>query len=284
MSEIHTRSTSRVTAQADDIVLRESTISRLIFRPTILDNLNNREAAVKGIFLYQKKSKNLQWEDFNTIPLTSVKSGEGYKLEIKSAELLQLINALKPLYELHQEAGVPLGEKKYFKATPQLEQLAALTSKDVSDFLNANTTIGTGLLSKLLNWAINLEDPLPLIERIVELSPSSLGKLNAAVGLQSLKQALNQWEQNQNNSDEEFWQQSLTQYSFVLEQTFSWPTSIVDGKAYIGGKNVFNKNGNIVDFLMRNRLTQSAALIEIKTPSASLLGPRYRGTYNPCSP
>ena len=280
MREIHTRSTSRVTAQAGDIVLRESTASRLIFRPTILDNQNNKDAAVKGIFLYQKKARSSQWEDFETIPLTSVKSGEGYKLEIKSAELLQLINALKPLYKLHQETGVPRGEKKFVQATPQLEQLAALTSNDVRNFLNANTSIGTSLLSKLLNWAINLEDPLPLIERLVELNASSLGKLNAAVGLQSLKQALNQWDQNQHNSDEEFWQQSLAQYSFVLEQTFSWPTSIVDGKAYIGGKNVFNKNGNMVDFLMRNRLTQSAALIEIKTPSASLLGSRYRGTYN----
>ena len=280
MKEIHTKSTSRVTAQANDIALRESSASRLIFRPIILDNINNREAAVKGVFLYQKKSRNAQWEDFETIPLTSVKSGEGYKLEIKSAELLNLISELKPLYELHQESGVPRGQKKFVQATPQLEQLAALTANDVSNFLSANTTVGTSLLSKLLNWAINLDDPRPLIERLVELNPSSLGKLNAAVGLQSLKQALEQWEKNQFNSDEEFWQKSLTQYSFVLEQTFSWPTSIVDGKAYIGGKNVFNRNGNIVDFLMRNRLTQSAALIEIKTPSAPLLGSRYRGTFN----
>lgn len=280
MREIHTRSTSRVTAQADDIVLRESASSRLIFRPTILENINNKEAAVKGVFLYQKKSKNSQWDDFETIPLTSVKSGEGYKLEIKSAELLQLTRELKPLYDLHQETGVPRGEMKFFQATPLLEKLAELTSSDARSFLNANTTIGANLFSKLLNWAINLDDPMPLLERLVELNPSSLGKLNAAVGLQSLKKALAQWEQNQCNPDEEFWQKSLTQYSFVLEQTFSWPTSIVDGKAYIGGKNVFNKNGNIVDFLMRNRLTQSAALVEIKTPSASLLGPRYRGTYN----
>ena len=70
---------------------------------------------------------------------------------------------------------------------PHLEQLARLTSKDVRSFLNANSVIGTTLLSKLLNWALNLEDPLPLIERLVELNPSSLGKLNAAVGLQILK-------------------------------------------------------------------------------------------------
>lgn len=280
MKEIHTRSTSNVTAQVDDIVLRESITSRLIFRPIILDNINNKEAAVKGIFLYQKKLKNSQWADFETIPLTSVKSGEGYKLEIKSAELLQLLNELTPLYELHKNGGVPRGKKKYVQSTPQLEQLSALTSSDIRNLLNANTSIGASLLSKLLNWAVNLDDPSPLIERLVELNPSSLSKLNAAVGMQSLKQALAIWEQNKNNADEEYWQKSLTEHSFVLEQAFSWPTSIVDGKAYIGGKNVFNKSGNIVDFLMKNRLTQSAALIEIKTPSASLLGSKYRGTYN----
>jgi len=280
MKEIHTKSTSRVTAQVDDIVLRESSASRLIFRPTILDNINNKEAAVKGVFLYQKKSKNSQWEDFETIPLTSVKSGEGYKLEIKSAELLQLINELNFLYKLHQEKGIPLGQKRFIQATPHLEQLSALSSNHVRDLLNANTAIGTSLFSKLLNWAVNLEDPSPLIGRLVDLNPTSLGKLNAAVGLQSLKQALSKWKQNKDNDDEEFWQQSLTKHSFVLEQTFSWPTSIVKGKAYIGGKNVFNKSGKIVDFLMKNRLTKSAALIEIKTPTALLLGSKYRGTYN----
>jgi hypothetical protein len=52
MSGIHAKSNSRVTAQVADIVRRDSTISRLIFRPTILDNPKNKDAAVKGIFLY----------------------------------------------------------------------------------------------------------------------------------------------------------------------------------------------------------------------------------------
>ncbi|MCG7861594.1 MAG: DUF4263 domain-containing protein [Candidatus Thiodiazotropha endolucinida] len=280
MKEIRTRSTSRVTAEATDIVLRESESIRLIFRPTILDNRNNVDAAVKGVFLYQRKSKKANWEDFETIPLNSVKVGEGYKLELKSAELLRLIQELKPLYDLHKEGGVPRGEKKYVQATPQLQQLAELTSHDTQKFLNANTAIGSSLLSKLLNWAINLEDPSPIIERLVELNPESLNKLNAALGMQRLKNAIKIWENNENNPDEEFWQKSLTEHSFVLEQVFSWPTSIVDGKAYIGGKNVYNKSGNIVDFLLKNRLTQSAALVEIKTPMSPLLGAKYRGTYN----
>lgn len=281
MDEIFTKSTSHVTAQASDIGLRETTTTRLVFRPIILDNINNREASVKGNFLFQRKSKNSQWEDFETIPLSKVKGGEGYKLELKSAELLHLIKHLKPLYDLHKDGGVPRGQRKFVQATPQLEQLAALTADDVSDFLNANTAIGGSLLSKLLNWAVNLDDPTPLIERLVELAPASLGKLNAAIGLQSLKTALATWEENANNSDEEFWQRTLAEHSFVLEQAFSWPTSIVKGKAYIGGKSVFNTGGNIVDFLMSNSLTRSAALIEIKTPSTRLLGSEYRsGIYN----
>jgi len=163
MDEVFTKSTSRVTAEVSDIVLRETTTTRLIFRPLILENQNNREASIKGEFLFQRKLKTTQWVDFETIPFSSLKGGEGYKLALKSAELLQLITEIMPLYELFRDGGVPKGEKKFVKASPQLEQLAALTAKDVFNFLSANPSIGASLLSKLLNWAVNLEDPAPLL-------------------------------------------------------------------------------------------------------------------------
>lgn len=280
VSEIHTKSTSSTTAQAADIVLRVSDNVRLIFRPTILENPNNKDAAVKGVFLYQRKNKSSEWEDFETIPLNSVRNGEGYKLELRSQELLKLVGELQSLYAIKQAQGIPRGEKTFVPLTPQLEQLMALERQDVHGILNANRKLGGSLLSKLLSWAVGLDDPSPLIEKLLELDPSSLGKLNAALGLHRLRAALESWEENQSNDDEEYWQKSLAEHSFVLEQVFSWPTSIVKGKAYVGGKNVFNKDGNLVDFLARNRLTQSAALIEIKTPSTPLLGPKYRQTYN----
>ena len=159
-------------------------------------------------------------------------------------------------------------------------RLKFLSADDVNAFLTANVAVGTSILTKLLTWAIDLSDPLHLVQRLVSLSPNSLSKLNAAVGLQSLKSALQVWKANSESSDEEFWQETLTTHSFVLEQVFSWPTTIVKGKAYVGGKSIFNTGGNIVDFLMKNRLTQSAALIEIKTPVTPLLGSKYRGVYN----
>ena len=280
MGEITIKSTSRVTAEAPDIALRENEATRLMFRPIIIENPNNKDACVKGSFLFQRKSKNEQWEDFETISLASLKMGEGYKLGLDSAELLKFMKEIVPLYKLHREGGVPKGQTKYVRATPQLELLANLTESEISNYLDANITIGTSLLAKLLNWAVNLDDPTLLINHLVELNPTSLGKLNAAIGLQSLKKALSIWESNADNSSEEFWQESLTEHSFVLEQVFSWPVSIVKDKAYLGGKSIHNTGGNIVDFLMRNRLTQCAALIEIKTPSTLLLGGKYRSVYN----
>jgi hypothetical protein len=281
MDELITTSTSRNTAECTEISLRETSTTRLVFRPLIISNPNNPNASVKGSFLFQRKSKTAQWVDFETIPLSSLKSGEGYKLELVSAELLKLTTDLSSLYELHRESGVPRGKTKFIKASPELQRLADLSADDIKAFLTANEEVGASLLTKLLTWAINLSDPSPLVERLVGLSPNSLSKLNAAVGLQSLKSALEVWEASSTSSDEEFWQKTLTTHSFVLEQVFSWPTTIVKGKAYVGGKSVLNTGGNIVDFLMRNRLTQSAALIEIKTPVTRLLGPKYRdGVYN----
>jgi hypothetical protein len=128
-----------------------------------------------------------------------------------------------------------------------------------------------------------VDDPGSLVSRLVSLGPSALRNLNVAVGLESLKQALRSWDENIANPDEEFWQQTLTEHSLVLEQVFAWPTMIVKGKAYVGGKSVLNTGGGIVDFLVKNYLTSNAALVEIKTPATKLLlsHPYRDGVYNP---
>ncbi|WP_328591540.1 Shedu immune nuclease family protein [Methylotetracoccus oryzae] len=280
MTEIQTKSTSRNTAQANDTVLRETESIRLIFRPAIVENSANPAAAVRGVFLYQRKARSDTWVDFETIPLTSVKSGEGFRLELRSEELLGLYQVLGGLYCIKSEQGVPLGRKRFVEVTPPLERLQQLSREDFSTALNANRALGRHLLTKLLAWAAALDDASTLVEKLLEVAPSSLAKLNAAIGLQRLREALATWDANRDNTDEEFWQRQLTENSFVLEHVFSWPASIVAGKAYVGGKSVLNAGGNLVDFLLRNRLTQSAALIEIKTPGTPLLGGRYRQTYN----
>lgn len=114
MDEITVKSTSRVSAECSDIILRKTSTTRLIFRPMLVVNPNDPDAGIKGTLLYQRKKTDKEWEDFETIPMSSLKSGEGYKLEMKSSELLKLFSELSSLYQLHSETGVPLGQSAPF--------------------------------------------------------------------------------------------------------------------------------------------------------------------------
>jgi hypothetical protein len=62
----------------------------------------------------------------------------------------------------------------------------------------------------------------------------------------------------------------------VLSQAFAAPIIILEDKAYVGGKGIDNRQGKVTDFLIAGRLSQNAALIEIKTPKTRLLGTEYR--------
>ena len=282
MEKIRTKSTSRSSAECSDLVLRETNTTRLVFRPILVDNPSNSEAAVNGTFIFQRKGQRDNWTDTETIPLSQLKKDEGYKLEIKSSELLSLFNHLSDLYQLHSQSGVPRGDVEFVPVNRQLADIARMPPGDLLQILAANRAVGSKLLARLLAWAADSDDPAALVGRLIELSPASLRTLNIAVNLQTLRAALTLWEENKTSSDEEFWQTSLTENSFVLEHVFSWPTMIVKGKAYVGGKSVMNTGGNVIDFLMKNLVTRNAALIEIKTPAAPLLSREYRsGIYTP---
>ena len=111
------------------------------------------------------------------------------------------------------------------------------------------------------------------------MSVEKLPDLNALVGLAALKEAVEYWDQNRFNSDEEFWQQALSDRVFVLSQLFAFTTVVIREKVYVGSKQVTNRGGNVVDFLSRLKTTDSTALIEIKTPRTKLLASEYRGVF-----
>ena len=60
------------------------------------------------------------------------------------------------------------------------------------------------------------------------------------------------------------------------------PVVLLQEKAYVGGKGVSNAGGGQVDYLLANELTENVALVEIKTPGASLCDNEYRNrAYSP---
>jgi hypothetical protein len=140
--------------------------------------------------------------------------------------------------------------------------------------------VGIEPLIRLTDWLINSGDSAAIVERLESLNIDNLRKLNTVVGVSSLKNLLSEWKANTTNDDEEFWQQKLMENAFVLSQVFSFPIFVLKGKAYLGGKGIENKGGNVIDFLCANHLTHNAVLIEIKTPETKLLGSKYRDIIN----
>lgn len=270
------KSTSRRSAITDDIVLRTTEITRLIFRPIIVDNEKEKAASVKGTFIFQRKGKGDSWVDSEAIPLSGLKKGEGYKLEIKSSELLNLFNELRALYDLYEKAGIPIGETRFVKANKTVQAVAEMSDEELTAVVSGSQSLGAQALARIIRWASDTKNFSLMFERLESLERDSLVNLNAAVGISKFRRTLKDWSDNRDNSDEEFWQRLLSHQTFVLEQIFHLPIVIIKSKAYMGGKTVLNKGGKIVDFLVKNKITKAIGLIEIKTPKSPLLGTEYR--------
>lgn len=82
------------------------------------------------------------------------------------------------------------------------------------------------------------------------------------------------------NATEKKWQAFLNIHSWIFSHIFSFPIILFQDEAYVGGKNLSNKNGKLNDFLVKNNLTENVAFIEIKTHKTELIkkGKPYRGT------
>ena len=152
-----------------------------------------------------------------------------------------------------------------------------LNENTLRQFLEIGQKAGIDVTVRLIDWIVAIARTEDVVSVLEKLDVDDLQKLNAAVGLGSLKSVLEIWRNNVSNDNEEFWQGVLAQNSFLFAQLFSFPVIVLDNKAYIGGKGISNRGGNVVDFLCANNLTRNVVLVEIKTPVTKLLGARYRG-------
>jgi hypothetical protein len=76
---ITTKSTSKSSATGQDIELRATSNTRLIFRPEVVDNPHDSRASVRGTFIFQKKKGHSKWEDYPSFKLSQVREGEHIK-------------------------------------------------------------------------------------------------------------------------------------------------------------------------------------------------------------
>jgi len=281
-NQINVWTTSRDSAVCDDIELKKTTTTRLIFRPEIVNNFNNPEASVRGCFIFQKKGKNSSWEDHKELELSKLRAEEWIKLELNSEAMLTLTREIQKHYTVHEKYGVMYGGFQLFKSSPDIEKLVKMFENNTNLFTQLLEDDKSDALEKTLEWIVSNDNPEKIIDKLKHLQEKDLDQLNTLIGIANLKKVLAIWEDNKNNTSEKFWQSILKENSWILSQIFSNPTVLINDEAYVGGKTIKNDSGKLVDFLYANPFSKDAVLIEIKTPLTPLISPtEYRtGVYS----
>ena len=275
-NHLGTHSTSRKTALCSDIVLRKTKTTRLIFRPELIENPHDSKHCVKGRFIFQKKTSTTDWRDYKKLTISHLKDAEWFKLELHSSELYKLITQLDAYYQIFTKYGIRSGDTDFI-ITPKT--IGSTISQLLADKNYVSKLIEQGsadFLLEVLKWMSDIGDARIVVEKLKELNINTLQRLNTIFGLNTLNKVLRLWENNINNSDEFFWQKALAEYSWVIAQVFAVPVIIFNDQAYVGGKALDYRGGNLTDFLYKNNLTDNIMLVEIKTPTTKLMGTQYR--------
>lgn len=217
--------------------MRDTSTTRLMFRPAIVENPNVPAARVRGEFVFQRKGRSDEWVDHTKLPLTSLRASEWVKLELHAAEVLDLFEYLSALYQIAGK-GVPMGTQTYTRAS---DELVALIEGDRLAAVLDDDRKGR-LLHQLLSWLS--EADIREAAALANLLPQpEQARLAAVIGLQRLESFRETLSEHRDDSTEEFWQQLLADNSWVLAQLSGSPLVVINEKAYVGGKMIDNTGG-----------------------------------------
>lgn len=241
---ISTTSVSVDVVETEPIVLRESDTRRLAFLPTIVE----RDEPLRGAFVYQRKAKTGEWEDIRGERFTSLKTGEGWALELHTDEVGALMDGLLARKQLYERNGIRWGDRVFIDRDSLPQVVRSLVDSADAD----------------------------LIEALATLQPEAIIALGRKVDLSQLDTLLGEWLENTENNDEDYWQDLLAEHAWVFSQLTGSPVVVLQEKAYVGGKGVENRGGGEVDFLVQNELTHNVAFVEIKTPGTEICAGAYR--------
>ncbi|SEP91367.1 Shedu immune nuclease family protein [Lentzea albida] len=275
VGKIEINSTSTSTADVTPVVLRPGTLTRLVFKPILVKNEQDEAASVSGELTYQKKLKSDEWEDVDSINLQTLKAGENVRIALKSGEVLKMYQCLSALYEHMRANGVEYGTKHLIP----IEESSGLSAvlEMIAGFPDQDAIMG------VLDWLKN-RDVGAVATALGANEGTLVSHLAVATGVARLRAFVQEAEENLANPEESFWQDLLVRNSWALGQLYSYPVVILQDQAYLGGKAVDSRGGNVADFLYKNDLTDNALIVEIKTPTARLTGDRtYRNNAYACT-
>ena len=281
-------STSSMTADTSPVVLKSTERFRFRFMPMIVDNQNNPEQTVRGKLLLERKPKNKKYfptdsvEPCEKVTRGSAKNGDWVEIELHSEETYNLFMGLKKLYDVSGcMDGIPFGSARFAQIDSSFSSFLEVIQNDPSAARMIGEPQNFELIKILLQLITQTSSHESLKNSLAGLANENLQALTTSASLESLKRVEALMRENLDNGKEEFWQQKVfNENQWVLAQIFSCPCTIYAQKAFVGGKSLNNKGGNVCDFIYRNKMTQNVALIEIKTPCTEIVGKPYRETYS----
>ena len=277
ISELKIESTSRFTAKISPIKLRETDRIQLVFEPEFVESSTESEMCLEGTLIYQKKSVNDELFPTETVTRGNIVNGQVIKLALKRSELTALYNALTTCFDIYKQlGGVPNGFVRFVKETNQISEVTKLikSSPELIEILPSiiNNDIALEFLKHLANNELNIN----LQEVLSSLDKNEIDNIEQTVNIEKLLRIKLEIESNLCNGDEEFWQKLFTDNQWIISELISVPITIFSKKAYYGGKNIHNRDGNLGDFLYKNQLTGNVVIVEIKTPNTKIMGSKYR--------
>ena len=281
-------SRSAMTADATPVVLSSTERFRFRFMPMLVDNLNNPEQSVRGKLFLERKPKNEKYFPTDSVAPCekvtrgSAKNGDWVEIELHSEETYNLFMGLKKLYDLSGcMNGIPFGSARFAQIDSSFSSFLEVIQNDPSAARMIGEPQNFELIKTLLQLITQTSSHESLKNSLSSLANENLQALTTSASLEGLKRVEALMRENLDNGKEEFWQQKVfNENQWVLAQIFSCPCTIYAQKAFVGGKSLDNKGGNVCDFIYRNKMTQNVALIEIKTPCTEIVGKPYRETYS----
>lgn len=103
--------------------------------------------------------------------------------------------------------------------------------------------------------------------------PGKLVQLRKDIELVTLDELIKKFgDMLEKNLEEYHWQRLFEENPFILNMAFGVPIIKVRGHAYVGGRKIVGGGDKITDFLVKNSISNNAAIVEIKKPTTKLLG------------
>lgn len=121
---------------------------------------------------------------------------------------------------------------------------------------------------------------------LAEKTPELLARLRNDIELVTLEVLIGKYEDMLTRDlSESRWQSLFGENPFILNLAFGYPVIKIRDQAHVGGQTLSGAGDTIADFLVRNRISNNAAIFEIKMPRTSLLNrtPYREGLYTPSS-